>query len=71
MPRYYFDMNDGDQQTIDDIGLDFPDIEAARQEASRALAEITRMHVPAKDDWACEVLIRTETGQPPYAPSLR
>ena len=35
MPRYYFNLEDG-QRLLDDSGLDLPDIEAAQKEALRS-----------------------------------
>lgn len=42
MKRYYFDLRDGSQFIRDDEGVELPDIESARQEATAALSEITR-----------------------------
>ncbi|MCP3475431.1 hypothetical protein NLM33_34485 [Bradyrhizobium sp. CCGUVB1N3] len=42
MKRYYFDIRDGSQFIRDDEGVELPDIESARHEASAALSEITR-----------------------------
>lgn len=42
MKRYYFDIRDGSQFIRDDEGVELPDIESARQEATAALSEITR-----------------------------
>ena len=46
MPRYYFDVRDGETFAPDDTGLDFDGIEAARDEAARALGEIAREVLP-------------------------
>ncbi|WP_430648613.1 DUF6894 family protein [Bradyrhizobium manausense] len=42
MKRYYFDIRDGGQFIRDDEGVELPDIESARQEATAALSEISR-----------------------------
>ena len=42
MPRFYFDVRDGDRFTHDDEGVELVGIEAARDEATRALGEIAR-----------------------------
>jgi len=42
MRRYYFDIRDGCQFIRDDVGVELPDIESARQEATAALSELTR-----------------------------
>jgi hypothetical protein len=41
MPRYYFHVED-DRREIDQIGVELPDLQAARQEAVRAASEILR-----------------------------
>jgi hypothetical protein len=46
MPLYFFDTDDGETQVRDDIGLEFADDQAARDEASRALAQIALEYVP-------------------------
>jgi hypothetical protein len=40
MSRYFFHINDGDGLTIDYEGGDYPDLEAARDEAIEAAREI-------------------------------
>jgi len=42
MPRYHFDMQDGEGLFVDDVGLDLPDMDAAIKEARRALADMVR-----------------------------
>ena len=42
MPRFYFDVRDGDRSTHDDEGVELVGIEEARDEATRALGEIAR-----------------------------
>ena len=46
MPRYYFDVRDGDRFVPDEVGLVFPDIATARDQATRALAEMARDLLP-------------------------
>jgi hypothetical protein len=40
MRRYYFDTQNGDGLTVDDEGVEFPDLDAAKQEAALALADM-------------------------------
>ncbi|UVO35750.1 hypothetical protein KUL72_31000 [Bradyrhizobium arachidis] len=42
MKKYYFDIRDGSQFIRDDEGLELPNIESARQEATTALSEMAR-----------------------------
>jgi hypothetical protein len=42
MPRFFFDVREGNSLTSDDEGLDFPDIEQAHREANRALADMAK-----------------------------
>ena len=42
MARYYFDVRDDEALVADAEGFEFGSLEAARAEASRALAEIAR-----------------------------
>ncbi|HEX2725933.1 MAG TPA: hypothetical protein VHN20_08960 [Beijerinckiaceae bacterium] len=46
MPRYYFDVCEGDHFVPDDVGLVLPNLETARDQATRALAEIARDTLP-------------------------
>jgi hypothetical protein len=41
MPRYYFHVED-DHMEVDQIGLELPDVQAAREEAIGAAAELLR-----------------------------
>jgi hypothetical protein len=41
MPRYYFNLEDG-QRLLDDAGLDLPDIEAAQKEALGASGNLLK-----------------------------
>jgi hypothetical protein len=40
MRRYYFDMQNGDGLTVDEEGVELPDLIAAQQEAALALADM-------------------------------
>ena len=58
MPRYYFDIRDDQGIHRDDIGLDFPNLEAAIEEGRRALSEMNRDAVAHDGDQVFEILIR-------------
>ena len=58
MPRYYFDILDGDQQTRDDEGLVLANAEAARREAIASLLDLARDELPEGDHHAFEIKVR-------------
>lgn len=49
MPLYYFDTDDGTKLYRDDIGTELADDQAARDEGTRALAEMARDYIPKTD----------------------
>ena len=42
MPRYYFDMREGDEVAVDEEGMEFSSMEAVRREAAHTLADMAR-----------------------------
>jgi hypothetical protein len=42
MPRYYFDMREGDEIVPDDEGLELDALETVQEEAARSLADMAR-----------------------------
>jgi hypothetical protein len=46
MPTYYFDTNDGKRLYRDEHGLELQDDEAARDEARKAIGELTAEFIP-------------------------
>jgi hypothetical protein len=46
MPRYFFDTRDGADFIRDEIGIELVGIEAARNEATRGLADFARDVIP-------------------------
>jgi len=42
MPRFYFDLRDGDDLAVDEEGLELPDIGAVQAEAAISLADMAR-----------------------------
>jgi hypothetical protein len=42
MPRYYFDMRDGDELAVDEEGLVLSDMRAVQIEAAKSLADMAR-----------------------------
>ncbi len=63
MPRYFFDIHDGARFTADETGVELDGIEAARQEASRALGELVREILPDGDQREILIEVKDEAGQ--------
>jgi hypothetical protein len=63
MPRYYFDSTDGDHHVPDDVGLEFPDLDAAAHEAVQALPDIARDALPDGDRRDFVTNVRDEIGK--------
>jgi hypothetical protein len=64
MPRYYFDLHEADQFVRDDVGVVLPDIEAARDQATRALTEIARDTLPGTLRREIAIEVTDETRAP-------
>ncbi|HEX2763636.1 MAG TPA: hypothetical protein VHM92_07300 [Allosphingosinicella sp.] len=62
MPLYFFDTRDNDDFVEDDVGLHYPDIEAVKVEAARALAELARDVIPGSVKRNLAVEVRDEFG---------
>jgi cobalamin biosynthesis protein CbiD len=58
MPRYYFDVRDGEGSHIDDVGLLLPDMDAAIREARKALADMVRDALRDSDGSEISILVR-------------
>jgi hypothetical protein len=59
MPRFFFDIHDGKDFTPDRQGLDLDDLEAAKDEAKKALPDIVRDEMPDGDRRDFTVDVRT------------
>lgn len=44
--RYFFDIDDGEQKTQDDQGIELPDRETAREQAIGVLPDVAREVLP-------------------------
>jgi hypothetical protein len=64
MPRYYFDVRDDDDVTPDEDGLVFHSLEAVKEEAARALAEIARDVIPGAVRRVLAIEVRDEAKRP-------
>ena len=48
MPRYYFDVRDGESVSTDDEGIELRALEGAWMEAARSAAELAKDRLPAR-----------------------
>ncbi|MGX5826640.1 DUF6894 family protein [Mesorhizobium sp. 43Arga] len=70
MPRYYFDLYNGDGLTVDDDGQVFETRERLRSEAMRILPDIVRDEMLQGDHTAITVKVRDEGGRQIFEASL-
>jgi hypothetical protein len=70
MPRYYFDIDDGESLTEDDDGLLLADIEDVRKHAIAALPSLAEEVLPDGDRQRFSVTVRNERGVPIFRASL-
>ena len=65
MPRYYFDMREGDDIVPDDEGLELDSVEAVQEEAARSLADMAREAIRKQYDGAGQQMaidVRDDSG---------
>ena len=62
MPLYFFDTRDNDDVIEDDIGVEYPSLEAVKVEAARALAELARDVLPRSLKRMLKVEVRDAEG---------
>jgi hypothetical protein len=52
VPRYYFDIREGDDFAPDDEGMELSPIQAVQEEAARSLADLARDAIRHQGDGA-------------------
>ncbi|MGY3696085.1 hypothetical protein ACVIGA_006165 [Bradyrhizobium sp. USDA 3240] len=65
MPRYFFDLRDGDELVPDEEGLELKSIQSAQLEAARSLADMARDELydaQPKNTRNMAIEVRDETG---------
>jgi hypothetical protein len=70
MPRFFFDIDDGDRTYRDDEGLNFSNAKSARDNAVSALPDIARDAMPDEERRDFMVTMRDESGKPIFRASL-
>lgn len=63
MPRFFFDIDDGETQFRDNEGVVLPDPRTARDEAMGVLPDIAREATPDEDERTWLALVRDESGR--------
>ena len=70
MPRYFFDIHDGDCFTPDYTGVELESIEAAKDEAKKALPDIVKDELPDGDRRTFVIVVKDEGGHALWRVSL-
>lgn len=65
MPRYFFDVEDGDR-TVDEVGMELEGARAAAIQAMKTLLDVGRFEVVIKNERRLTVIVRDESGKPVY-----
>jgi len=63
MPRYYFDLREGETFAPDKDGQEFADLDSAEYEAACTAAQIGRERLPASEAREITIEVRDEHGQ--------
>ncbi len=63
MHRYFFDIRDGDNLSVDETGIECASLDDVRFQAIDALPEIARDELPDGDHHVFEVTVRDATGK--------
>lgn len=70
MPRYYFDVQDQNKVTADDVGIECETPDDVRKTAIGALPGIAADALPDGDRHVLAVLVRDESGKKVFEASL-
>jgi hypothetical protein len=63
VPRFFFDLDDGDGLVMDNDGLDLPSLEVAKRKAVAVLPDIARDVLPDGDMRVLTANVRDESGR--------
>ena len=64
MPRFYFDIRDGERFVPDEDGLEFPTVNKARDDASRTLGQMMKEAMPDGQHHDMAVEVRSDDKRP-------
>ncbi|MBP2434041.1 DUF6894 family protein [Bradyrhizobium elkanii] len=64
MPRFYFDLYDGEAMALDEEGLELQSVQAAQAEAAKSLADLARdaIHSTSAKPHDMTIDVRDEAG---------
>jgi hypothetical protein len=65
MPRYYFDIREGEDFAPDEEGLELPSIQAVQEEAARSLADMARDSIRKVDGGGHQMAIEVRDDHGP------
>jgi hypothetical protein len=63
MPRFFFDIHDGEAFTPDHVGVELKGLEAAKAEAKKTLPDIAKDEMPDGDRRDFVVIVKDEAGR--------
>lgn len=63
MPRFFFDLDDGDHRSIDHEGIKMVSLDDARRRAVTTLPELARDVLPDGDKHVIAAVVRDEAGR--------
>ena len=70
MPRFFFDTQDGDDFISDDDGIEFENVQEARDQAVICLPDMAKDRMPDGEVRDFVVTVRNERGRPVYEARL-
>ena len=70
MPRFYFDVTDGNSTLPDASGDDLADVREARSSALEVLAGLARQHIPNGDRERLSITVRQDDREVVYVATL-
>lgn len=71
MPRFFFDIDEGDTTSRDEVGIELPDLQRAKTEAVVTLPALAREAPVGCEDWIVRSSVRNEIGQVIFEATLQ
>ena len=70
MPRYFFDIHDGDDVVLDDTGSDLDDLDAAKGQVMSILPQVALEMLPDRRHREMQAVLRDEAGSALFKATL-